>query len=173
MTKFSLFKGLSLALGCAALLPTSNSISAADIRVNAGTTFDLIPTADPSVFTHTVDGIAQVSLLGNCAVHADVVVRFPARPGQPPTLNGSFTFTTADDATTLKAIVEGTGTPDPAKPSFLNFHYHVTFAGGSGQVTAARGEAEIERAALFTSPSTGKATWTLKGHVVGINHGRK
>ena len=90
MTKFSLFKGLSLALGCAALLPTSNSISAADIRVNAGTTFDLIPTADPSVFTHTVDGIAQVSLLGNCTVHADVVVRFPASLGQPPTLEWFF-----------------------------------------------------------------------------------
>src|SRR6266480_3815392 len=100
MTKLSLFKGLGLAFGCAALVLTTNSISAADVRVNAGTTFDLIPTADPSVFTHTVDGIAQVSLLGNCTVHADVVVRFPASPGQPPTLNGSFTFTTADGATT-------------------------------------------------------------------------
>src|SRR6266699_2445167 len=88
MTNLSIFKSLGLALGCAALVLTSNSISAADIRVNAGTTFDLIPTADPSVFTHTVDGIAQVSLLGNCTVHADVVVRFPASLGQPPTLNG-------------------------------------------------------------------------------------
>ena len=173
MTRFSITKSLGLALGCAALLLTSNSISAADIRVNAGTTFDLLPTADPGVFTHTVDGIAQVSLLGNCTVHADVVVRFPASPSQPPTLKGSFTFTTADGATTLKATVEGTGTPDPANASFLNFSYHVTFTGGSGQFASARGEAEIKGAAMFTSPSSGKATWKLKGHVEGNGHGKK
>jgi len=173
MTRFSITKNLGLALGCAALILASNSISAADIRVNAGTTFDLLPTADPGVFTHTVDGIAQVSLLGNCTVHADVVVRFPASPSQPPTLNGSFTFTAADGGTTLKATVEGTATPDPANPSFLNFQYHVTFTGGTGQFAAARGEAEIDGVALFTSPSAGKATWTMKGHVEGINHGKK
>ena len=72
------------------------------------------------------------------------------------TQNGSGTFTAADGSTTLKIIVEGTGTPDLANPNlFLNFKYHVTFAGGSGQFTAARGEAEIKGAALFTSPSTG------------------
>src|SRR6267143_3928303 len=165
--------GVGLALACAALLLTSNSINAADIRANGGTTFDLLPTADPSVFTHTVDGIAQVSLLGNCTVHADVLVRFPANPSQPPTLKGSFTFTSADGTATLKATVEGTGTPDPANPSFLNFHYDVTFTGGSGQFASARGEAEINGAAMFTSPSTGKATWKLKGHVEGINQGKK
>jgi hypothetical protein len=49
----------------------------------------------------------------------------------------------------------------------------VAFAGGTGQFTSARGDAEIKGAALFTSPSTGKATWKLKGHVVGIGHGKK
>ena len=166
MTKLSLFKSLGLALGGAALVLTPNSISAADIRVNAGTTWTLTPTADPSVFTHTVNGVAQVSLLGNCTVHADVVVRFPPSSDQPPTLNGSFAFTTANGATTLKATVEGTGTPDPANPGFLNFHYHVTFAGGSGQFAAARGEADIDGVALFTAPSAGTATWTLKGFVI-------
>src|SRR2546426_1006097 len=129
------------------LLPAN----AAALQANGGTTWTLGQTADPSVFTHTVNGVVQVSLLCNCTVHADVLVRFPANPSQPPALNGSFTFTTADGATTLKAIVQGTGTPDPANPAFLNFHYHVTFAGGSGQFTAARGEAEIDGLALFTA----------------------
>ena len=174
MTRFSLFKGLGLALGCAALALTTNSISAADIRANGGTTWTLEPTADPSLFTHTVDGIVQVSLLGNCTVHADVIVHFPANPSQPPSLNGSFTFTTADGATTLKAKAEGTGTPDPANPSFfLNFQYHVTFTGGSGQFATARGEAEIKGVALFTSPSAGKATWKMKGQVLEINQGKQ
>src|SRR5258705_9597807 len=92
MTKLSRFKSLGLALGCVALILTGNSISAADIRANGGTTFDLLPTADPGVFTHTMDGVVQVSLLGNCTVHADVVVRFSANPSQPPTAKGSFTF---------------------------------------------------------------------------------
>ncbi len=173
MTRFSLSKGLGLALGCAALILSTNSMTAADIRANGGTTWDLAPNADPSVFTHTVDGVVQVSLLGNCTVHADVVVRFPANPSQPPTLKGTFTFTAADGVTTLKAVAEGTGTPDPVNPSFLNFQYHVTFTGGSGQLARARGEAEIEGVALFTSPSTGKATSTLKGHAVDSNKGKK
>ncbi len=173
MIRFSLFKHLGLALGCSALILTSSSISAAEIRVNAGTTFDFMPTTDPTVFTHTIDGIAQVSFLGNCTVHADVVARFPASPGQPPILKGSFTITTADGATTLKAAVEGTATPDPANPSFLNFQYHVAFTGGSGQYVAARGEAEIRGAAMFTAASAGKATWKMKGHVEVTDKGKK
>ncbi len=173
MTRFTLFKQVSLALGCAALLLANNTMRATDIRANGGTTWELAPTADPGVFTHTVDGVVQVSLLGNCTVHADVVVRFPANPSQPPTLKGTFTFTAADGVTTLKATAEGTGTPDPANPNFLNFQYHVTFTGGSGQFARARGEAEIEGVALFTSASAGKATWTLKGQVELNNRGKK
>src|SRR5262245_57724956 len=173
MTKFSLFKRINPALVCAALILTGNSTHAADIRVNAGTTWVLGPTADPSVLTHTVDGIVQVSLLGNCAFHADVLVGLPASPDQPYTLKGTFTFTSADGTTTLNADAVGTGTPDLANVSFLNFQYHVTFTGGSGQFVRARGEAEIDGAALFTSASAGKATWTLKGHVLGVNQGKK
>jgi|SRR6185503_7380043 len=43
----SLFKSLGLALGWAALVLTTYSISTADIRVNAGTTFDLSHMSDP------------------------------------------------------------------------------------------------------------------------------
>lgn len=173
MTKFSFTKSLRLAFASAVLILASSSIHAADIRANAGTTFDLVPTTDPAVFSHTVDGVAEVSLLGNSIVHFDVVVRFPANPSLPPALKGSLTITSADGATTLKASVEGTGTPDLANIFFLNFHYDVTFTGGTGQFADARGEAKIDGAALFTSQSTGKATWKMKGHVLGINQGKK
>ena len=175
MKKHNVVKSLALALGSAALLwgtinlPASDTLSrnAAALRANGGTTFDLLPTAVPGVFTHTVNGIAQVSLLGNCSVHADVIVQFSTNPDEPAILNGSLTFTTADGATTLTTHVEGTGTPDPANPnSFLNFQYQVRFTGGSGRFAAARGKAAINGAALFTSASTGKATWTLQGYVV-------
>src|SRR5262245_62408101 len=173
MTKFSLFKQFSPALVFAALILTGNSTHAADIRVNAGTTWILGPTADPAVLTHTVDGIVQVSLLGNCTFHADVLVGLPAGPGQPYTLSGTFTFTSADGTTTLNADAVGTATPDPANAGFLNFRYHVSFTGGTGSFAKARGEADSDGAALFTSASAGKATWTLKGHVLGINQGKK
>ena len=173
MKQFSLSNSISLALACAALLLTSNSVNAADIRVNAGTTWNLGPTADPHVLTHTVDGIVQVSLLGNCTFHADVLVGVPAGPSQPYTLKGAFTFTMADGTTTLNADAVGIATPDPANASFLNFEYHVTFTGGSGPFARARGEGAVDGAALFVTPSSGKATWTLKGHVLGINQGKK
>ena len=51
MTRFSLFKPLGFALGCAALLLTTNSISAADIRANAGTTF--VTVFDATGHSHT------------------------------------------------------------------------------------------------------------------------
>jgi len=172
MTKLSRIKNLSLALGCAALAFTTNSISAADIRVNAGTTWTLAPTADPSVFTHTVDGITQVSLLGNCTFHADVLVRFPAKAGHPLALAGSAIFMAAD-GTTLKAALVGEGTPDPASARFLNFHYRATFNGGSGPLANARGEGDINGAALFVTELSGKATWKLKGHIEGINNPKK
>jgi hypothetical protein len=168
LTGRNLTKILGLALGCTGLLLSAHSLSAGDIRANGGTTWVLGPTDDPSVFTHTVDGVVQVSLMGNCNIHADVVVRFPTDPSKVPTLNGSFTFTAADGVTTLKASAEGTGTPDPANPSFLNFQYHIAFTGGSGQFTNARGEAIIKGVALFITPSSGKATWELKGSVEGV-----
>jgi len=167
MTKPSVLKTLQFALGCAALIFISSSANAENIRVNAGTTWTLAPTTNPNVFTHAVDGIAQVSLLGNCTFHGDVLVRFPTGPGQPITLTGSFTFTTTDGATTLRAAVEGIGIPDSANPNvFLNFQYQVQFNGGSGPFAAARGEAEVNGAAMFTSATAGTATWTMKGHVI-------
>ena len=99
MTKLTSVKGISLALGCAELLFTSNSVHAANISINAETTWNIDPTDDPNVLTHAVDGIVQVSLLGNCTFHADVFLRVSAGPGQPNTLKGTFTFTSADGMT--------------------------------------------------------------------------
>ncbi len=152
---------------------TSNAASAGEIRANGGTTFNLVPTADPSVFTHTVDGLAQVSLVGNCAFHADVLARFPAVAGQPIALSGTFTFTSADGASVLRASVEGAVNFDPANPAFVNFGYQVVFIGGTGQFANARGRAEVDGAGLFTSASTGTATWKLKGEVHTRNRGKK
>ena len=111
-----------------------------------------------------MNGVADVSLLGNCAVHFDVVGQLPASADQPISLKGALTITTADGATTLKA-----------DPNFGNFYYHVTFTGGSGRFAAARGEAETGGVALLTSPAgdKGTATWRMKGHVLGNKPGKK
>lgn len=180
MKKHNAAKSLALALGSAALLwgtinlqaGTTLPPNAAALRANGGTTWTLAPTTDPSVFTHTVDGITQVSLLGNCTFHADVVVQFPAAADQPIALTGSAVFTAAD-GTTLKAALVGEGTPDPAGAKFLNFHYHATFSGGSGPFANARGEGDINGAALFVTDFSGKATWTMKGYVLGTNQGNQ
>ena len=181
MKSLNLFKKLGMAIVCAVLMFASNSATAADIRANAGTTFTLTSTTDPSVFTHEINGVAQVSLLGKCTFHGDVVGRFPATAGQPIALTGNFTFTTADGATTLSAAVEGAATPDPANPSFLNFHYDVTFTGGSGAFTNARGRADIDGFGQYTAEglvqpadgsTTGKATWTMKGEVRTKHRGK-
>ena len=166
MSKVNPFKNLSIALGCAALLLTSHLANAAVIRANAGTTFDLGPTAEPGVFTHTVNGIAQVYPIGNCKVHFDVLAQFPADPTQPIALTGSLVITSANGSHTLNATVVGAATPDANNPQeFANFHYRVTFTGGTGQFEGAGGSGLIRGAALFTSPSTGTATWMLGGYL--------
>lgn len=133
----SFFKKTGLAILGAAMVLAVNSGTAADIRANGGTTFNLLPTADPGVFTHTVDGLAQVSLVGNCAFHADVLARFPAVAGQPVALSGTFTFTSADGTSVLQASVEGAVNYDPANPAFVNFGYRAVFTGGPSSTAPA------------------------------------
>jgi len=136
------------------------------MRANAGVTFALAPTTDPSRFTVTADGVVQVSLMGNCSEHADLVVQFPTAPGQPITLSGSVTLTSSDGANSLKFNVTGTAAPDPANPGFLNNNYQATFTGGTGAFASAAGTAQISETTKFTSPATGTGTWTMKGYVV-------
>ncbi len=66
--------------------------------------------------------------------------------------------------------MEGIGTPDPANLSFLNIHYEVKFTGGTGEMANARGKGEIDGFGMFTSETTGKATWLLQGNV-STRHG--
>ena len=59
------------------------SANAAAIRVTTGNEFALVPTSDPNVFGHPVDGVAQVSLMGNCHFHGEATIYLPTGPGQP------------------------------------------------------------------------------------------
>ena len=91
MTKINAVNGLALALGCAALVGASTVTRAGDIlpanaaalQVTTGNTFALVPTADPNVFGHPVDGVAQVSLMGNCHFHGEGEIHLPTSAGQP------------------------------------------------------------------------------------------
>ena len=168
------FKHMStaiLALALTALVTTAAPAKAGVIKAHGGEVFALTPTDDPNVFRDTVDGVAQVSLLGNCSFHAEQTVSLPSAPGEPIRVKGSWRFTTADSATTLDMEVEGTGAPDPANPGFVNINLTVRFAGGAGLMAHVCGSGELEGAAMFTSPAAGMVTWTLKGNI--STHGQK
>jgi hypothetical protein len=172
MTKLSLFKNITLALGCAMLAMTDVAAEAGGVKGHAGTTFDLTPVefganGIPTKYTHTVNGVVRVFELGNCTFHADVIVT-QANPTAPFILVGTFLITTADGKTSLTADAAGVGTPDPSNPGlFLNFHYDLKFTGGTGVMENAHGTADVDGFAMFTLPFTGqgKATWLLEGNV--------
>ena len=142
--------------------------NAAAIRVNAGNNFALIPTANPAVFGHEVDGVAQVSSIGNCHFHGDGTVLFPTGPNEPIRIvSGSpWTLTSSDGANSLKFDVEGTAAFDPANAAFGNIVYKATFVGGTGAFAGATGTGTMEVTAEFNSLLTGLATWTMKGTVI-------
>jgi hypothetical protein len=145
------------------------------INAHGGTTFALTPvefdaSGNPTKFSHTVNGVVRVSLLGNCAFQADI----PAVPHRDGTfsLAGTFRITSADGETSLDAEVEGVATPDPANPLFANVHYDVKFTSGTGRMKDVRGgRAEMDVAAMFTSQAGGTATWLLLGHATTRNRG--
>jgi hypothetical protein len=172
MSQLNLFKTIILALTCAATLLTTAPARADELKAHAGTTFTLIPVefdnhGNPTKFTHTVDGVVRVSQIGNCTVHFDVVVV----PHPDGTFTGVATFriTSADGQTTLDG--EGVAKVTPAEPGFGDFHYDVKFVGGTGLMTNARGVAQIDGFAMFTSQSAGKATWLMHGHLT--THSRR
>jgi hypothetical protein len=186
MTRFSLSKVLGVALGCAALVLGGISVNAAksalkssttEITANAGTTFVLTQTpTNATLFTHTVDGVAQVSNVGNCTVHFNLLVT--AMSATLFEINGTWAITNANATTTLNADVVGFGTIDPDNANMLNIHYELEFTGGTGAFAGASGLAELNGFGLFTTQglvqptgvyATGKATWTMKGTVVKAN----
>jgi len=166
MRILSPFRIITLALACAALAMTVAPAHGAVIRAHGGNNFELTPSLTPGVFTDSASGVAQISLLGNCSFHADQVVTLPAAADQPILVKGNWRFASADGTTTLDAVAEGTGTPDPVNPAFVNLHYKMKFTGRTGRMANVRGKAEVEVLAMFTSASTGTATWTLKGLVL-------
>ena len=166
MTILNVFKKFSLAFVFIAL--TAAPALAGVLKGHAGTTFDLIPVefdsnGRPTKFTHTVDGVVRIFELGNCTVHADVIA--VPQPDGSFTATGTFRITSSDGATTLEAKAVAVVTVDPANPLFGNFHYDVTFTGGTGQMANARGKGDIDGFAMFTSQTTGKATWLIQANV--------
>src|SRR6266487_1052375 len=147
--------------------PSTNS---AAIRVTTGNTFALVPTSDSNVFGHPVDGVAQVSLMGNCHFHGEATIYLPTSAGQTIRIFSSspWTLTSSDGANSLKFDTEGTATFDPANSRFANLTYKVTFVGGTGKFAQARGTGTMEVTAEFTSPLGGLANWTMKGVVLNV-----
>ena len=176
MTKLNLFKSITLVLGCAAFALTSTRAEAGAIKAHAGTTFTLTPVefanGIPTKFTHTVDGVVRVSLLGNCTVHADVIA-VPSPDFSSFSLAGTFRITSADGATSLNAEVKGVATTDPDNQYFANFHYDVKFTSGTGRMANASGKGDIDGFGMFTSETKGTATWLLEGNVATHGYGRR
>jgi hypothetical protein len=176
MTKINLVKSLVLALGGAALVWASVTSRAGDtlpanaaaLRANAGNKFALVPTANPYVLGHPVDGVAQVSLLGNCHFHGEGEIHLPTSPGQPIVIvsTSPWALTASDGTNSLRFDVQGTATFDPVNPNFANLSYTATFVGGTGAFASATGNATFEVTAQFESALEGWATWTMKGYVI-------
>lgn len=180
-----------LALGCAAFGVSDTSASAREFFANAGTTFVLVPllSTSPLQFTHTVDGVVQVSPLGACTVHFDLIVTATSSSSRPYLVAGTQTITTADGASSVTSSVNGYLSSNPANATFLGIHYELTFTGGTGQLADARGRTVLQGfAALATAPGyedfpgstgiypqdadliappsgdlTGKACWVMQG----------
>jgi len=196
MRKMSLSKILGLALGCTVLVFGATSASAGEFSANAGTTFILVPVpktnpTGPQLFTHTVDGVVEVSPLGDCTVHFDLIVTATGDAKRPYTVAGSQTITTADGKSSVTSLVKGYLSSNPANGGFLGIHYQLTFTSGTGQLAGARGETLLSGfAALAMNPGyedlpgtanvyppdadliapasgnlTGKACWIMKGNL--------
>jgi hypothetical protein len=128
----------------------------------------LVTTSDPNVFGHPVDGVAQVSLMGNCNFHGESTLYLPTSAGQPIRILSSspWTLTSSDGANSLKFDAEGVATFDPANSLFANLTYKVKFVGGTGRFAGARGKGTMQVTAMFTSELGGLANWTMKGIVI-------
>lgn len=116
---------------------------------HAGTTFVLTPIAgQPGQFSHTIDGVYVSPLLGDCTFHGEAIMSAPTPPSNIwPITGGTFTITTVDGNTSLTASAEGSAvqvsSQDPTNDPCFDFHYTVTFTGGTGKLAGAQGNAEI------------------------------
>jgi hypothetical protein len=134
------------------------------MTANAGTRFTLGPSDQEGVLSHTVDGVAQVSVIGNCIVHFDVLAR-PEPPGVPWKVEGTMYFLYPNDGSILRLKVTGSVLPELDVP-IGNFHYDAEVISGEGQFAGARGQGEINGAAMFIdTEGNGTATWKFQGNI--------
>ncbi len=107
-------------------------------------------------FTHTIDGVVWVSLLGDCTFHADAIVVTPANPTTDPwpIIHGTFVITTVDgDTLTLSAA--GHARLNPVNPTiFSDLYYDLKITGGTGKLAGAHGSGVLDHGfgALAESP---------------------
>jgi hypothetical protein len=108
--------------------------------------------------------VAQVSVIGNCIVHFDVLAR-PEPPGVPWKLQGTMYFLFPKDGSILRLKVTGWALPETDTP-IANGHYDAEVISGEGQFAGARGQGEINVAAMFIdTEGNGTATWTFRGNI--------
>jgi hypothetical protein len=165
MRKLKLF---TLLASLTSLLAVAGPLPNGLMTANAGTRFTLVPNGT-GAFTHTVDGLAQVSVIGDCLVHFDVV----AEPQPTGEWKGTGTayFLNPKDGSILRLKGTARVTPEPNSP-IANFHYDLEIISGEGQFAGARGSGEIDGAALFIDDQgNGTTTWIFRGHV--FTHGSK
>jgi hypothetical protein len=154
-----------------ALTALSSLLALADPHINgvmtanAGTRFTLAGPDAEGVFTHTVNGVAQVSVIGNCIVHFDVVAEIDPSTGSFGPIEGTAYFLFPKDGSILNLKVKGSVAFEPGTP-FGNFHYDTEVLSGTGQFAGARGKGEINGAAMFIDDQgNGTATWTYRGQI--------
>jgi hypothetical protein len=160
-----LLLGLVLALSPLLTFADDDKTVNGIILANAGTRFQLSDDNHDGILEHAVNGLAQVSHVGNCFVSFDVLVE-PAPPGKRWKLTGTMQIVTADKKSVLNLEVTGSVLPDDDTP-FGNFHYDAVIKSGTGRFDHARGRAEIDGAAMFINRegTEGTATWLLRGFV--------
>ena len=162
MTKLNPSKvlGIALALGCATLVLGAIYASTdtwpsgpENFHAHAGTTFVLLPASasTPGVRSHNIDGVVQVSSLGDCTFHATANLVATANANFFLITDGVFLFTTADGKSTLTASAAGTLTVNPANPYMADIQYDVTFTGGTGSLAGAHGSGKLHGFVLFTT----------------------
>lgn len=101
------------------------------------------PTSTPGVLIATLQGSGRGPSLGPLTFTATEMIDFrqfgdPAFPHPRAVVtNGRFTITAAQG--TLTASYDGVGTPDPARPGFVNGVALSTLTGGTGRFRCASG----------------------------------
>lgn len=135
-------------LGALTLLtPPAASADGADgqrvqATINVRETFT--PTSTPGVLVATLQGTGSGPSLGRLTFTATELIDFrqfgdPAFPNPRAVVtDGRFTLTTAQGSA-LTGTYDGVGTPDPARPGFVNGVALSTLTGGTGRFRCAQG----------------------------------